>query len=384
MLLYVPYQLATGAYLSTPNAIAALGIAYLAVAAFFSYRLARRYFRSTATALDVLVCYLALVAASNVMYLGFVSRFYSVPILSSMMLTLAGLWFWLGAKRPQHAPGAPLSARHLAAGSALLALNFGCRPQFLLSLFLAFPLFWTEITRERTLFSRQGAKATAAGILPTVVIMLPLMWYNYARFGSPLNFGSSYNLTGFDMTSYAQSWKTTGAVLFSYLFQPVDFTRSFPFVKAIPVDLSAGWAPTEPMFGGIFFLVPCLLLVFLIVPLREALSRKGLLPTCAVMLLFSAIVLLVDTRAAGVTQRYFSDFTWYLAIVSCLVFLTARSMEQPAVKRAAAAFTVCALAFSIAVGGLSFFSPERLSSFPSLNPEGYEAVVQALRSVLPY
>lgn len=384
VLLYAPYQLITGSWLATPAAVAFLGSCFLVCAALLLYRVARRYFARSATTGSLVLALLFMFAGSNVVYLGFVPTFYSVPILTSMVFTMLGLWFWMGARREGSSGGAhggvTLSAWHLAAGSACMALNLGCRPQFMLACFLALPLFWREITRERLLFSRAGLGSTLAALVPFVVVFAPLFAYNYVRFGSLLDFGSFYNLTGFDMIGYNQSWRLTPVLLFYYLLQPFNLSGSFPFVQATDLTYPVGWAPFEPMYGGYFWLVPCALLVLALPVVRRELKQRNLWGVSLLMLLFAAVVLVADARTAGITQRYFSDFGWYLMLVAAFVLfaLQARAGEkgEKGARRYRILVVVLAVSLGISalVGLLSLFSPAHYASIAALNPALYDAV----------
>lgn len=438
VLVFAPYQLITGQWLDTSAAVVALGVATVGAMALLCYRIARRFFGSSVTLATLIATLIFLFAGSNVVYLVFVARFYSVPILSSLALTFLGLWFWLGARKeaqdgslaprrddasgkepsglsshadrtisthmsPKRAGSARsttrLSAWHLAAGSLCMALNLGCRPQFVLACFLAIPLFWNEIRHERLLFSRRGAKETAAALIPFALAFAPLLWYNWARFGSVLDFGSSYNLTGFDMTQYHQRLLLTPVLLFYYLLQPINPSFTFPFVEATEMSRPVGWTPMEPMFGGYFWLVPMALLVFLLPAVRRELKERGLWGPALCMLAFAAVVLIVDTRTAGVTQRYFGDFGWYIVLAAAFVMLALQAQTDELVERvrhlsgriylnvaplgvrhrkAIAAFMACALIFAFAVGALSLFSPERYDSIAALNPTLWEVIVRAV------
>ena len=393
VLFYVPFQLITGSSLSTPTAIAFLGTVYLFVSALLIIRIAYRYFAQHMTPIRLLLGYLIFVGASNVFYLGFVSRFYSVPILTSMILTTLGLFLWLSARR-ESGRLVWLSILCLASGTILMVLNFGSRPQFVLACFLAFPIFWTEIFKERLLFSRKGFAATLSVLISIGVALAPLLAYNYCRFGSPLDFGSSYNLTGFDMTTYDQAKRTTLSIVFYYLFQPLNLSAEFPYVHITAMDFSTEWAPNEPMFGGLLFLTPCLFLILLLPFAYKLLKKKGIASLCIWMLIFSFIVLLVDTRQAGVTQRYFSDFAWYLALVDIVVVWTilerlsctsrvaipslAISNGNVAACRIILLMVVVGVVLSAIVGGLSLISPERYDSVAAMNPVFYDQLVSLL------
>lgn len=377
ILLYIPKKLITGSMLSTPTAIAVLGCGLILCSALLMHRVAKRYFTATATPFSLLLCWLLFVGASNVFYLGFVSRFYSVPILTSLCLTMLGLWFWLGARKESDGI-IVLSKRHLAVGSFLMALNFGSRPQFFLACFLAIPLFWQEIVHERLIFSRKqgGVANSLASLGPAFIAVIPLMIYNFARFGSFFDFGSNYNLTGFDMTSYSQDWRSTALAVFYYFFQPFDLVRTFPFIRTTEVSFPNGPVPTEPMFGGIFWLVPGLLIILLLPMAAQELKKRGLLKLIVLMGFISLFTFLVDVRTAGVSQRYFSDFIWYLAIIASLTFLALQARfaaysQHKTLYRVLHLAMSASLALSVLVGGLSFLAPNRIDSISNLNPSMY-------------
>lgn len=156
---------------------------------------------------------LLLVTGSGVLTQAFYPMIYSLPILFSLVLTLTGLGLWINARKDT----GELSKLHLLIGAICIALNLGCRPQFVLVVFVAFPIFWSEI-RERFFFSVRGIWNTLAVIVPFLLVGGVTMAYNYVRFDSFFDFGATYNLTGFDMVhrSYALSRIPWG--LWMYLF----------------------------------------------------------------------------------------------------------------------------------------------------------------------
>lgn len=141
-----------------------------------------------------------------------------------------------------------------------MALNLGCRPQFVLACFTAFPLFWREITQERLLFSRRSIGTTAAALLPAFAVFAPLLWYNAARFGSPFNFGSSYNLTSFDMTAYHQKPIGLAASLYIFLLQPLHLIGSFPYIASTSLTWPFELIASNPFLMALLLLPVIVLL----------------------------------------------------------------------------------------------------------------------------
>ena len=382
VMFYVPYELITGQYMPTPLAIAIAGVLAIIAVCLLGRRIALRYFPETATTLSIMVCCFVFFTASNFIYLAFVARFYSIPIVMSLFFTSLGLWFWLGSVRARDAgrhggSEEVVSIPLIAAGSFCMACNLGCRPQFILACLLAFPIFYRQIFKTRALFSKKGLGATIAAIVPFVVVFVPLLAYNYARFGSPFDLGSNYNLTGFDMTNYYQWKKLTAWLIYSYLIQPIPFTDTFPYVAtAMTEHPEYGWAPNEPCFGGIFMLKPLLIAALLFPFCFKDLRKRHLFALMVMCLVFFVIVLIVDTRKAGITQRYFSDFAYYLAIMASVTILSfqVKLKDNVVGRRIGIALVSIAIAFTCVVGTLTLLSPDRYDAIAANNPTLYSQI----------
>lgn len=381
ILLYLPYYLITGDYLPTPVAVLILGVLFCFAGAKLVDVIFSRYFKKIHNPLIPSLAFQTIMLSSGSLYLVFVSRTYSVPILASLVVTSAGLSCWLLTRKSSDGS---LSQASLFAGSALMALNLGCRPQFLLSWLFAFPIFWKEITSERRLFSRKGMVPTLVAILPFVTVAIMIGIYNFSRFGSPFDLGSSYNLTGFNMTEYRQPLNCLPFLFFYYLFQPLSFNRSFPFIQQVstsfPFDAPV---PVEPMYGGLFFIVPMLFTLLLVPVVWKCIKSIG----CRYMLLlpvvFTAIIIIVDGRSAGITQRYFSDFGFYLGLATSVVIgalyeLKTNNAKHPVLCSNSISVVYLLLlfccVFSIGNWLLSFFTPMHYESYVYTNPVLYLAV----------
>lgn len=140
-----------------------------------------------------------------------------------------------------------------------------------------------------------------AVLVPALVVAVPLFAYKYgARFSSPFDFGSSYQLTVTDMTSYHQSWSNT---LFDGRILPVSaaaLTDTFPFLAVDPAPLK-DWGFAEVMPGGLFVMVPLALAALACPFLRKRMrvrGHAGMWPTL-VMFLLLGLLIRPFRRAAG-------------------------------------------------------------------------------------
>ncbi|MFR3272861.1 MAG: hypothetical protein ACLTQI_02825 [Slackia sp.] len=122
---------------------------------------------------------------------------------------------------------------------------------------LAFPLFWRPFITEGHIKSAAGVRQFTCLIAPYVLVVAGIMGYNYARFGSYLDFGANYNLTVNDMTKRGMAVGRIAPALFAYFFQPPSASGVFPYLQAAPFDTTyLGQTVKEPTFGSIFASCP--------------------------------------------------------------------------------------------------------------------------------
>ncbi len=317
LMLYLPFQMFTGAAL--PNLFAIQFYLCLFVVGSFLLiaRIIKKYFSHRKIPyLSYLILSLIFVNASGGIFIAKRPDFYSVPIISALALTVFGLYFWMLAEdNGRVRPGIAF------VGSLCMALVAACRPQLLLGSALIFVIYWNAVFKDRSVFSQKGWKATVALILPYLIVAAGLMWYNYARFGSPFDFGANYNLTTNDMTGRGYRMERVGLSIFTYFFQFPNITAAFPFVQSTTIATNyLGTTITEPMFGGIFMVIPLLWCLCLLPSRWRAMNQRGLLAFCLVPLLLSLVIGVFDAQGAGLLQRYVSDFA-FLACFGAIFFI---------------------------------------------------------------
>ena len=202
------------------------------------------------------------------------------------------------------------------------------------------------------------------------------MIYNYARFGSPLDMGANYNLTGFDMTRSKPSPFSIPAMLFVQLFQPPLINNEFPFIHAINNSIPA---PGEPTLGGYLWLAPFTLIVFSMPWIVRRLKECKIWGVSTTLLFMTIVVTLFDVMLVGTTNRYHGDFAWIVSLLAvllihakdtCYVTLESslRSMQLHKLFRAV---LLAALLVSLTIYTVGCFAPERYSSLIGINPELY-------------
>ncbi|MCD7904445.1 MAG: hypothetical protein LUG24_02480 [Clostridiales bacterium] len=313
-----------------------------------------------------------LAASSGIVFALRKADIYVMPITMGLMLTAMGLYFWLGAYESKKTK---IQIIRLGAGSLCMALVAGCRPQLLLGSFLALPLFWKKVFKERELFSKKSLGQSLAFVLPYAVIAAAVMWYNAARFGSVFDFGANYNLTTNDMTRRGFVLGRLPLGIFAYIFQlPVTYAK-FPFITGSNLSNSyMGVTVTEAMFGGIFAAQPILWLILFTRALRAELKEKGIYAFIICCIAFTFVIACADTEMGGILYRYYLDFSYFmLAAAAVIAFVL---IEKHNTKQV---FCVITLLCSLCMlyNSIVLIVPGDYS-YESSNPNFYYSIASAL------
>lgn len=199
---------------------------------------------------------------------------------------------------------------------------------------MAFPLFWRLFITEGHIKTLAGARQFACLLAPYFVVVAGICGYNYARFGSFLDFGANYNLTVNDMTKRGLAVGRIAPALFAYFFQTPATTGVFPYIQATPFDTTyLGQTVKEPTFGGIFACLPLLWVLpfarrILSLRIKERKTRT-IAGVIGVLMVAGVIIGVADAEVAGILQRYFADFSiMFLMAAVLLVFIVNEHVEE--------------------------------------------------------
>lgn len=316
LLLYLPCYILTGKLLPNQMAVFCFYAVFVAAVFLLLREVIKRWFK-TIPYFTYLLCAGMLVTCGTYSYLVERADIYNVPIMAATAFTALGLYFWLlglnGAKRVGFC---------FFAGSLCLAMVTGCRPQMFLFSFLVFPLFWKYVIRERQLFSKTSVAPTLCITLPYFLIAAILMYYNYARFGSPLDFGATYSMTNNDMNLRGISVERMLHGCFSFLFLPMNMNGIFPFLTSTEIESSfMGRLVTEFFFGGIISTHILTWVLFIAGFLKKELKTKNLCIFLLTAIGTSLMIGLLDANQAGVLQRYSADMAFGIFFTTAILLL---------------------------------------------------------------
>ena len=322
LLMYLPFRAATG--LPFPSfagvmvfaAIFALGVFMLLK------HIAKTHFKSISVGTFLLVS-LGAINFSGMIFLAKRPDFYSVPIMCACAFTVWGIYCWLKALDT----GKHRKALFFA-GSLLMALSVGCRPQSVLVSAVALPLFLPELFGGK-FKKKNGITELCLLAAPYIFVAAGIMYYNYIRFGSPFDFGSAYNLTTNDVTRRGFVPERIGLGIYTYLLQPPAFTAVFPFLQKAQLSTNyAGMTIAENCFGGLLAVTPFAWFIFARGRYKNALKSAKLTAFTAVLLLVGLALVIADTEAGGLLQRYFSDFGYLFMLAAAVVIFALHDSAQ--------------------------------------------------------
>ena len=204
-----------------------------------------------------------------------------------------------------------------------MALVAGCRPQFLLASFLIIPIFKSVIYKDYRVEIKGNISKYLCVIIPYAVVAAGLMYYNYIRFNSPFDFGANYNLTtnymplrGFNLARLVD-----GTLM--YFLQPPDISFRFPFIHGTKFHTDyVGLTVIEPMYGGVLFICPFTLLLFMLPKLKISLKSKKLYLFVIMLVAMTVLVAFADTEMSALLLRYFGDFLYMLILGAVIIMFT--------------------------------------------------------------
>ncbi len=245
---------------------------------------------------------------------------YHEDVAAGFCFAMAGIWLAMSAIAGRRA-----STVRLVLMSLCFGLAAGSRPPLGLLALVLVPVYMSlrDTQTRRRLLIALGAPVGAS--------LLLLALYNQARFGSPLQYGTKFQL-GHEY-AYLLHWGELSYVppgLWSYLIAPPKLSVLFPFIVFIapqisyPASLPAEYLPISEGTGALLPLTP---VAFFLLALPWVWRRRPtLLGGLALPLLVLAgvgivILLFLSYVFFSTTERYEVDYTTLLLFGALAVWL---------------------------------------------------------------
>jgi hypothetical protein len=270
---------------------------------------------------------------------------YEVAIMAGFCLSFIALYLVITGLRDGVRP------RRLAAASLLIGLAVGSRPTMLV---WALGLVVLAAVLHRREPGRQQRMQTVAVLLgPVTCVGILLLAYNALRFGSPMEFGQKYQLSGFDpATKQGNQLEYVPPGMWYYLLSRPHLTLGFPFIQLAPPPLSYPFkAPAEydgvESVSGLLPSVPFIAFALVAPLVLRGTARRVVLSLLGVALL---IIVLVSFALWGATMRYEVDFASILLIVAALGWVGWAVRLRGVGRRLLSAGGVLLIALTVACG----------------------------------
>lgn len=338
--LLLPFKLLTGLYMPTTVACLIYMLVLLFAVLFLYKNIVAKWFPKISY-MQYVGGAIAVTFGANLFWLAARTMFYELAVISALAYLFLGFSLLIRA-----ASGARRPVLTLCFSGLCFALTVAARPTYIFylaaALPLLIPLIFYNAGRKRLHFKR-----AAAFFVPLAVFAAVLMAYNYARFGSPFNFGQRYQLTISDVRfNKVTNLAAIPGGVYHYFFAPLGIDLTYPFFHVVLTapDTSSGYYYNQPMAG--IFNFPVLLILFASAYILKRMPRKRreLKIFTAILLVSALVITYLDITLAGVLERYTLDIGPALVFVSVILWFEV--LEYFRLKGAAGPvtklfFTVC-------------------------------------------
>ena len=259
---------------------------------------------------------------------------YVLPVVSAICFLMLSLWQGFAACMQPQKKGKMYF--HFGCSGLALGLCAGARPSIAISAAILIPLFLGILLNRE---EKWGSKLTKAGIFaaPLFAVLIGLLVYNYARFGSFTDFGATYQLTVSNVNANNLRLYAIPDGIYHYMLQPPEITGTFPFVsfswQGLPNyeryrftyrNVGVFWVP---MLGAALILLRTACTGTLAETPQKtvtALQKKAVLLTGFAA---ACIVAWMDFCLAGNGAQYIFDIAPVLCICGTMVLVTAAQPE---------------------------------------------------------
>ena len=276
----------------------------------------------------------AAVAATGIFYCVHARAVYVLPVASGICFLMLCLWTGMLAVRTKTKRKA--YPEYCISGLAL-GLCAGSRPTLAVSAAILLPLL-IGVLRSRKLTRRDKLLRIVIFAAPLLAVTAGLLYYNYLRFGAPLDFGTNYQLTVSNIRANKLRLYALPDAVYHYLFQPMMLHLSYPFVTltAEPIGQYERYRFAYMNCG--LFAVPFFAAALIL--LRTSLTGSNAktpfrsvtaLQKRAVLLIGFAVVCLVgwiEFCMAGSGMQYVFDLTPVMCICAAVILMTAADPES--------------------------------------------------------
>lgn len=309
--------------------------------------------------LDISFVFIALPAVSYIFLIQGSADLYYIPYIAVNAFMLLFLYSSLSAYGERKTKKGIIW--YIVSGLAL-GLSVASRPTAVIPSFLLILPLYLHVLLDKKTEKMQKTKLVAGFSIPVCIIAIFMMWYNYARFDSPFDFGTTNQLTVSDIHYNKLSLSLTriASYLYQYWFMPFDFSEVFPFIG---FDYKYSYLSGKYIWNGSccisVFMLPlnfALLLLPAFVHFCNPLYQKAMLLSGFIS---SVIILYVDFCLGGICIRYSCDISLVIAMLSLAIMCFLLQIFRKYKLRSFVYIGYIMIIFSIIIAYLMLFTNER-------------------------
>lgn len=318
--LFLPYHKLTGNYFANDMAVwifsciglVFLGLTYLAIV--------KRWLRSLPSGC-IIGGFIVLLSACGIWYSVGRAIFYEVAVSSGFMYLTAGAYFLITANILSKGK---ISLWRTVLCSLFLGLAVLSRPTLAVYAICAAVFLVMSVKKSSDSIKGRIAYVLCAAV-PICILGAFQMWYNYARFGSPFDFGIKYSLTINDFVNAQFHLIFMLIVVYNFIFAVPGFTTEYPYIKTSFGRLNANgyyFADAGNTSGILFLALPVFGYLLSGRALRRLPDRKTKLRYAAMIGLpcvVMPLVIICSVWESGYAIRYTADFSWEIIIGALLI-----------------------------------------------------------------
>ena len=346
---HAPIYAVTGKLPNVPMACLILAVAGV-IATAFAYREVVLRFSKKPSLWLFLIGLAGTVCASGI-YLGALcSDMYYVAVLAAQVFSMA---FVALAVRAMKTEKLWLRMTLLVLAAIALTLTVWSRPTVALMCVAVFPLFIEFICKIKKDTLKDGLMTVGSFAIPLMMGAAAVMWYNNARFGSPLDFGANYQLTVSDVSLNTIDFKYLFSSFFSYFLCPIWQTEVHPYlgmqkIKVLPDG--SRYFYFDKYCGAFAYGLPLGILAYpRLAMIEKQKGEKDIAKSAivAVTAILAVGIAFSDFCIGGVNMRYVYDISLVLAMVSAAVLINLTEKTDGYAKYVTGAATAALCAMSI-------------------------------------
>lgn len=317
---FLPYHKLTGHYFANDMAVwifsciglIFLGLTYLAIT--------KRWFKSLPSGC-IIAGYIVLLSACGIWFSLGRPSFYEIAVSSGFMYLTMGAYFLISANILSKGK---ISLIRTILCSLFLGLAVLSRPTLAVYAICAAVFLVMSFKKSSEKIGGRIAFLLSAAV-PICALGAFQMWYNYARFDSPFDFGIKYSLTINDFVHCQFHLIFMLVVIYNFIFAAPGFTSDYPFVKTQFSRMGANgylFADAGNTSGILYLALPVFGYLLSGNALRRLPDRRTKLRYAAMIGLPCVVmpfVIICSVWQSGYAVRYLADFSWEIVIGALLV-----------------------------------------------------------------